>query len=107
MNRTAMLKQLSEVEGKLHLLRAALERLPEDRQTHDVPGSDARNDDQPPRVRFLDKRLFSPVVDETFAKMQVHGAPIGAEKVQALMAASGVSPEANVLSHSLIEMREE
>ena len=88
-------------------MRAALERLPEDIQTCDVAGSGAPNNNQPQRVHFHDKRLFFPLVDEAFVRMQLHGVPIGAEKAQALMAASGINPEANVLSHNLIDMREE
>lgn len=104
MNRMTILKQLGEVEGKLQQLRVALERLPEERR---IPRNGVSKDDQLQKVRFLDKRLFSQLIDDAFATMHIHGVPMGAEKVQALIAASGVSPDANILSHSLIEMREE
>jgi 3-methyladenine DNA glycosylase/8-oxoguanine DNA glycosylase len=37
----------------------------------------------------------------------IRGEPIGAEKVQEMMAACGVKPEDNLLSRGIIEMREE
>ena len=40
-------------------------------------------------------------------QMGIHGEPIGAEKLQARMLASGIKPEDNILSRGIIEMREE
>lgn len=42
-----------------------------------------------------------------FARMGIDAKPIGAEKVQELLAAEGVRPEDNFLSRGIIEMREE
>jgi hypothetical protein len=40
-------------------------------------------------------------------QMGIHGEPIGAEKLQERMLASGIKPEDNILSRGIIEMREE
>ena len=40
-------------------------------------------------------------------QMGIHGEPIGAEKLQQRMLASGIKPEENLLSRGIIEMREE
>ncbi len=40
-------------------------------------------------------------------QLGIHGEPIGAEKLQARMLASGIKPEDNILSRGIIEMREE
>ena len=40
-------------------------------------------------------------------QMGIRGEPIGPEKLQARMLASGIKPEDNILSRGIIEMREE
>lgn len=40
-------------------------------------------------------------------KLGIHGEPIGAEKLQQMIAACGVKPEDNEFSRGIIEMREE
>ena len=40
-------------------------------------------------------------------QMGIHGEPIGAEKLQAMLLAEGIKPEENILSRGIIEMREE
>jgi hypothetical protein len=40
-------------------------------------------------------------------QMGIRGEPIGAEKLQERMLASGIKPEDNILSRGIIEMREE
>ena len=46
-------------------------------------------------------------VASAFAQMGIAGAPVGAEKVQEMIAACGIKPEDNEFSRSIIEMREE
>jgi hypothetical protein len=60
-----------------------------------------------PTVQFVDKTHLRPVIAQVFAEMSIHGAPIGAEKVQEMIAACGVQPEAHTFSQGIIEMREE
>ena len=58
------------------------------------------------RVRAGNARLL-PVMDKVFEEMGLVGEPIGAEKVQEMIAACGVNPEADLFSRGIIEMREE
>ena len=60
-----------------------------------------------PTIRFVDKEKLRPIVDKVFEAMGIHGEPIGAEKVQEMIAACGVKPEDNIFSRGIIEMREE
>jgi hypothetical protein len=50
---------------------------------------------------------FSAGVAKAFAEMGITEKPIGAEKVQEMIAACGVKPEDNEFSRGIIEMREE
>lgn len=58
------------------------------------------------RVRLKNEKL-TPLIDAAFKKMEITGEPIGAEKVQEILAAEGVKPEKNSFSRGIIEMREE
>jgi hypothetical protein len=55
--------------------------------------------------------LSQPQVAAAWAKameeMGISGEPVGAEKLQEMMAACGIKPEDNVLSREIIAMREE
>ncbi len=46
-------------------------------------------------------------MDKAFKALGATGTPIGAEKVQEMVAACGVNPEDNLFSRGIIEMREE
>ena len=48
-----------------------------------------------------------PLIDKAVEKMEITGEPIGAEKVQEMLAAEGVKPEENSFSRGIIKMREE
>ncbi|MBM4087395.1 MAG: hypothetical protein FJ272_21595 [Planctomycetes bacterium] len=58
------------------------------------------------RVRAENMRLL-PLMDGVFKDIGAVGEPLGAEKVQAMIAACGVKPEDNLFSRAIIEMREE
>ncbi len=58
------------------------------------------------RVRAENERL-RPLMDKAFKALGATGTPIGAEKVQEMVAACGVNPEDNLFSRGIIEMREE
>lgn len=58
-------------------------------------------------IRFVDKAKMRSLITKSFEKMGIQGEPIGAEKVQAQIAARGVKPEDNVFSRALLRMREE
>jgi hypothetical protein len=50
---------------------------------------------------------ISAIIAQAFAEMGITGAPIGAEKVQEMMCACGMQPDANEFSQGIIAMREE
>jgi len=103
---------LDEVTSRLGEVRAALEQLPaagEEGPAEAVADQRSKEitTDRLRVVRFVDKEKLQPIVDKAFAEMGVRGEPIGAEKVQEMIAACGVRPEDNVLSRGIIDMREE
>jgi hypothetical protein len=58
-------------------------------------------------VRFVDKEKLRPIIAQVFAEMGIRVKPIGAEKLQEMIAACGVKPEENTFSQGIIKMREE
>jgi hypothetical protein len=107
-----ILQCVQAIESKLAELRRVAEQLPE--VTESIPDSPSYAQEsldtkieRLPTVQFVDKTRLRPVIAQAFAEMGIHGAPIGAEKVQELIAACGVQPEANTFSQGIIEMREE
>jgi hypothetical protein len=58
------------------------------------------------RVRAENERR-RPLIDRVFEEMGIVGEPVGAEKVQEMIAACEVKPEENLFSQGIIEMREE
>ncbi|MCR4403830.1 MAG: hypothetical protein NUW06_00785 [Candidatus Acetothermia bacterium] len=93
MEKTTILQYLSELERKLAELRRAVERMPEE------PGA-------PEAVRFVDKRALASLIARSFRKMGIQPQPVGAERLQELIAACGVEPEANAFSRAIIALRE-
>ena len=59
------------------------------------------------REARTNQAAISAAVADAFARMGVSGRPIGAEKVQAMVAACGFQPEDNEFSRGIIAMREE
>ena len=55
----------------------------------------------------MDKEKLRPIIAKAFEEMGIRGEPIGAEKLQEMIAACGVKPEENAFSQGIIEMREE
>ena len=112
MTKATILRCLEEIASKLVELRAAVEKLPE--AIEEMPagplasqGSKDTTSDQLQAVQFVDKQQLQPLVAKAFAEMGIQGEPVGAEKVQEMIAACGVKPEDNVFSRGIIEMREE
>ena len=58
-------------------------------------------------MQLADKTMLRSVVTKSFGEMKIHGEPIGAENVQAIIAACGVRPVDNAFSLGIVEMREE
>lgn len=89
-----ILRCLEELESKLVELREAVEKL--------LDATEA-----PQMVRFMDKDELRPRIAQSFKEMGIRGQPIGAVKVQEMIAACGVQLEENTFSRGIIEMREE
>jgi hypothetical protein len=111
MTKSTLLRWLDEVASKLGEMRMALERLPDAEENFGDRVTDQKSKevaaDRLRTVHFVDKEKLRPTVDNAFAAMGVRGEPIGAEKVQEMIAACGVKPEDNILSRGIIDMREE
>lgn len=112
MTKCAILQYVKDMESKLAELRRVVEQLPEcTESTSDSSVYAQRSIDTPverlPAVQFVDKTRLRPVLAQAFAEMGVHGEPIGAEKVQEMIAVCGVQPKGNTFSQGIIEMREE
>ena len=88
-------QELAEVKQALEELRPTKSLTPEERAA-------ARLE----RVRSKNEKL-TPLIDKAFEKMEITGEPIGAEKLQEMLAAEGVKPEENSFSRGIIKMREE
>ncbi len=112
MTKGTILRYIGEIESKLAGLRNAVEKLPEAAEMTptdlltDQGGEDTAVE-RPRTVRFMDKHTLRPLVVKIFNAMGIRGEPIGAEKVQEMIAACGVRPEDNLFSRGVIEMREE
>jgi hypothetical protein len=87
--------EVAETLRQVREIKPARELTPEERRAARIE-----------RVRAKNKRL-RPLIDKAFKALGAIGAPIGAEKVQELVAACGVNPEDNLFSQGIIEMREE
>lgn len=112
MTRTMILRCLEEIASKLLELRVAVEKLPERGEAApSAPlvdqGSEEPTSGQLQAMQFVDKQKLRLLVAKVFAEMGIHGEPVGAEKVQEMIAACGVKPEDNVFSRGIIDMREE
>ena len=103
MAKADILQCVQAIESKLAELRRVAEQLPEVTEST----SDSSSMERLPTVQFVDKTRLRRVTAQAFAEMGIRGAPIGAEKVQEMIAACGVQPETNTFSQGIIEMREE
>ena len=59
------------------------------------------------RQAQTNQATISAAIAQAFAEMGITGEPIGAEKVQEMMRACGMQPDANEFSQDIIAMREE
>lgn len=58
-------------------------------------------------LQFVDKVGLRSLVAKVFDEMRIRGEPVGAEKVQEMIAVCKGRPEDNALSQAIIGMREE
>ena len=97
-----LLIKTERIEQELAEVRQELEKL---RPTKSLT-SEERTAARLERVRLKNEKL-TPLIDKAFEKMGITGEPIGAEKLQEMLAAEGVKPEENSFSQGIIKMREE
>ncbi len=103
-----------ELEAKLIWLEdevaKALRQLREIKLAQEEPAQKLTPDDwwaaRIERVKAENEKL-RPMMDKVFKALGATLEPIGAEKVQEMVAACGVNPEDNSFSRGIIEMREE
>lgn len=88
-------QELVSVRQEVETLRSTTPMEPEERAAKRLA-----------RVRAKNEKLI-PLIDKTFEAMGITGEPIGAEKVQEMLAAEGIDTEDNACSRGIIEMREE
>jgi hypothetical protein len=93
-------KRLAAVEQELADLRQRL-----DRQA--IEKTSAERGAELLRLAKASQPIISAGVAKAFAEMGITGEPIGAEKVQEMIAACGIKPEDSEFSRGIIEMREE
>lgn len=111
MTKDIILRLIEEIDCKLAELRRAVEQFPDRReasQAGPLP-EQGRENTAPERSRvmqFVDKAQLRPVLTKSFGEMNIRGEPVGAENVQAMIAACGVRPEDNAFSRGIVEMRE-
>ena len=94
--------KIERIEQELAEVRQELEKLPPTKPLTPEERAAARL----ARVRAKNEKL-TPLIDKAFEDMGITGEPIGAEKVQEMLAAEGIKPEDNSFSRGIIEMREE
>jgi hypothetical protein len=112
MTKDTILRFIEEIDARLAELRRAVEELPDTVQaSQTAPLPEHGRENTVPAgsrvVQFVDKAKLRPVVTKSFQEMNIRGKPIGAESVQAMIAACGVRPEDNAFSRGIVEMREE
>ena len=97
-----LLIKTERIERELAEVRQALEELRPTKSLTLEERAAARLE----HVKLKNEKLV-PLIDEVFKKMEITGEPIGAEKLQEMLAAEGVKPEENSFSRGIIKMREE
>lgn len=112
MTKDTIRRLIEEIDDKLAELRRAVEELPDTMDiTQAGPWPEQGKENTAPErsrvVQFLDKVACRPVLIESFREMNIRGEPIGAENVQAMIAACGIRPEDNAFSRGIVEIREE
>ncbi len=92
--------RLAALEQEVRELRRSVER----RTGEELP---AERGFRALREARASQAAMSAALAKAYAEMGITGQPIGAEKVQQMIAACGVNTEDNEFSRGIIEMREE
>ncbi len=103
-----MATTLEDLDKRLTALEQEMARLrPRDNQ----PGNETENCSATVsdilKKYMVDQALISAALAKAFREMGIQGQPVGAEKLQEMVAACGFKPEDNEFSREIIAMREE
>jgi hypothetical protein len=100
-----MATPLEELEQRITRMEQELARL---QQLVEKPSqTPAERGAQLLREAQRNQAIISAAIAQAFAEMGITGEPIGSEKVQEMMRAYGMQPNANEFSQGIIAMREE
>ncbi len=98
----------TQLEAKLIWLRTEVDEALQDvaqKKQHEALTPDEWWAIRMKRVRAESESL-RPLLDQAFDALSATEPPIGAERVQQLVAACGVKPDSNLFSQGVVEMRE-
>ena len=102
-----MATTLEELERRITRMEQELARLRQLVEKSLQTETPAERGAQLLRQAQQNQATISAAIAKAFAEMGITGAPIGADKVQEMMRACGMQPDANEFSQGIIAMREE
>jgi hypothetical protein len=102
-----MTATFEDLEKRVAALEEEVARLGQLLQPNPVAMTPAERGAELLRLAKANQPAISAAVAKAFAEMGITAEPIGAEKVQEMMAACGIKPEDNEFSREIIAMREE
>jgi hypothetical protein len=102
-----MATTLEELERRITRMEQELARLQQLVEKPPQTEMPAERGAQLLREARRNQAIISATIAPAFAEMGITDAPIGAEKVQEMMRACGLRPDANEFSQGIIAMREE
>ena len=102
-----MATTLEELERRITRMEQELARLQQLVEKPPQTEMPAERGAQLLREARRNQATISATIAQAFAEMGLTGEPIGAEKVQEMMRACGMRPDANEFSQGIIAMREE
>ena len=102
-----MATTLEELERRITRMEQELARLQQLVEKPPQTEMPAERGAQLFREAQRNQTTISAAIAQAFAEMGITGEPIGAEKVQEMMRACGLRPDANEFSQGIIAMREE
>ena len=102
-----MATTLEELERRITRMEQELARLQQLVEKPSQTEMPAERGAQLLREAQRNQAIISAAIAQAFAEMGITGEPIGSEKVQEMMRACGMQPNANEVSQRIIAMREE
>jgi hypothetical protein len=102
-----MATTLEELERRIIRVEQELARLQQLVEKPPQTETPAERGAQLLREAQRNQATISAAIAQAFAEMGITGEPVGAEKVQEMMRACGIQPDANAFSQGIIALREE